>query len=606
MRVTGVAGLAILLGLLLQSDEGTVPESGWTGLEGTTALAAAPCPALSALEPSGRRKWWSEEVSARELALARSGRFRVFGRPRARLVVPVDWHQDPLAARVYRNRLHKLRFLAPLLRTYADAGDVRALEQAQDLALDWVEQNDSGDPATPPDVWRDKNVGDRVPFLAYTVRAAACEGMLDRRDARRFLASVREHGRFLSDPANYVPTNHGLFVDLGLIRLTRFFPFLDESPRWAERARDRFLRTLRGRQANGVWLEHSSSYQLLVIKSVEDLLRLVGTDATLERILDRMREAAAWFVRPDGVIAQFGDSSQGPAPEWALVATASQKGARAFFGGGFYFVRTTGRAGENAYLAVSNGFHNATHKHADELSFELHDRGRPIVTDTGMHSKDPGPERDLTLSAAAHNTLTVNGAGFALSERDSYGSGLVASGMGSGWYAVEGRNPLVRSHGVEHRRLFLYRPGEALIVVDGVRSSQLHEYARHLHLAPEIEITASGPDFLSVSAGGFEAWVTDGPIGSTSERAIVRDQNEPPGGVTFPRFRERVPRNSITFRSTGSTEVMALGIALGSGPLHVTAADRAAGGWRVTMRPSGGRETTLNIVREGRVLAVSE
>lgn len=606
MRFVGIAGLSILVGLLLKSDERPGSEGDWLALEGTAALLSAPCPPLSALQPSGPRVWWRERVSAAELAHARAGRFRVFGPRRTRLAAPVDWHHDPLQAKVYRNQLHKLRYLGPLLRTYAEAGDRRALRQAKELAFDWVRQNRRGKPETAQQAWSDKNVGDRVQFLAYTIRAAACEGMIDRSEARQALASIREHGRFLADPANHVPTNHGLFVDLGLVRLARTFPFLAGSSGWEERARKRFHRTLKARLANGIWLEHSSSYHFLVITAIEDLLRVIGSDEKLERALGRMRGQAGWFSRPDGVITQFGDSSQRPTPEWARASAGFQEGAKAFYDAGLYFVRSMGAEGEDAYLAVASGFHNATHKHADELSFELHDQGHPIVTDTGMYSKDPGHERDFTLSAAAHNTLTVDGGGFSLSERDSYGSGLLASGEGAGWHAVEGRNPLLRPHGVRHRRLFLYRPGEALIVVDSVRSSELHEYTRYLHLAPGIEIDDSEANTIALSAPGLAAWVTDGPAGPASQRTVARGQDEPMRGLTFPRFRVRVPRHSIDFTATGSTDVMAFSIALRTGPLPVTDARRSGRDWRVTVAPTRGRASTLTIRREGRMLAVSE
>ena len=234
-------------------------------------------------------------------------------------------------------------------------------------------------------------VGDRVPYLAYTARAAACEGLLDRGNERLLLASLEEHGRFLADQGNYTPDNHGLFVDLGLLRLTRFLPFLDQAPDWRGMARERFAKTLRGRLAAGVWLEHSSAYQFLAIRSVEDFLRVLGPDATLDRLLTRMRTAAGWFVRPDGRISQLGDSNLDRAPDWAAAELPDEEGVRDFRAAGFAFVRAAGADGEPGYLAVTDGFHNLTHKHADELSFELYDRGRPIVADTGLYDKDPDP-----------------------------------------------------------------------------------------------------------------------------------------------------------------------------------------------------------------------
>lgn len=598
-------GVAIPLGVLLIESEGpSNPGSDWLSLTNKRALTAAPCPPQTSVHPDTVGE--PDTVSSQDLAAARSGRFRVHGPGLTRLEVPVNWHQNPLGAGIYRHFLHKLQFLWPLLRAYAESGDLAALLQAKDLAIDWVHQNPRGGPDTAPDAWVDKTSGDRVPFLSYVIRAAACEGLLTPSEQHQFLASVRDHGRFLSDPDNYTPNNHGLFVDLGLLRITRFFPFLKQSPRWEAQARKRFPRTLRGRLADGIWLEHSSFYQLLVITSVEDFLAITGPDPTIERILASMRAAAPWFSRPDGRIIQFGDSSQRPAPDWTMPAVESQDGAEVFFDAGFYFVRTTDPHGVPAYLAVTNGFHNISHKHADDLSFELYDQGRPIVTDTGMYSKDPGPERDFALSARAHSTLTVEGATFPLSEEHAYGSGLVASGEGEGWFAVEGTNPLLRAQGVRHERLFLYKPGVALVLVDHARSSGVHEYARHLQLAPNIRISAAGPDTVALRGDGVEAWVTDAPIGSPAVRTTVRGQEEPPAGFTYPSFQERIPRSTVTYTSQGSSEVKGLAIALGSGPLRVTRARRDAAAWHVTVRSSDGESEKLAIERDGTTLTVGE
>ena len=183
-----------------------------------------------------------------------------------------------------------------------------------------------------------------------------------------------------------------------------------------------------------------------------------------------MKRAAAWFVEPDDEMTQFGDSYLFRVPPWGLRIADRLRGLEAFPRAGFAFVRAPGRdeAGDG-YLGVASDFHNTTHKHADELSFELYDHGHRIVSDTGLYHKDPGRIRDFVLSARAHSVLTVDRQGFPiLDPSKAYGSGLVGTGRGDGWFAIEGTNPLLRDQGVRHTRLFLYRPGEALVVVDDV------------------------------------------------------------------------------------------------------------------------------------------
>ena len=162
------------------------------------------------------------------------------------------------------------------------------------------------------------------------------------------------------------------------------------------------------------------------------------------------------------------------------------------------------------YLAVTDGFHNTTHKHADELSFELYDHGTSIVNDTGLYHKDPGEIRDFVLSNRAHSGLVVDGLDLPISDpENAYGSGLIAAGQGDGWYAIEGRNRLLHDQGVDHTRLFLYRPGVALVIVDHVRSGLAHTYTRYLQLHPDIELGDRDETAIQINAPGFAGAVYD-------------------------------------------------------------------------------------------------
>ena len=213
------------------------PDDRWLGLRGAAALAAAPCPSQTSIE--------MPMVSPARVAAARERTFDVFGPKPTELGASIDWHTDPLDAERYRQNLHKLRFITPLLSSYAYSGNDEDLAEATQITLDWVRHNPIKDPDTPAEAWSDKVVGDRAPFIAYVARAAACEGLLSAAQRRALLDSLERHGRELAAKRNYAPDNHGLFVDLGLARLTSFLPVLAQSPQWRALARDRFEETLR-------------------------------------------------------------------------------------------------------------------------------------------------------------------------------------------------------------------------------------------------------------------------------------------------------------------------------------------------------------------------
>ncbi len=62
------------------------------------------------------------------------------------------------------------------------------------------------------------------------------------------------------------------------------------------------------------------------MRAVEGFLTTLGEDAELEGLLEEMRLAASWFVRPDGRITQFGDSNLEPVPEWVAEVTPQPSG----------------------------------------------------------------------------------------------------------------------------------------------------------------------------------------------------------------------------------------------------------------------------------------
>ena len=540
------------------------------------------------------------------LRRARVDRFSVYGDARVSLRPPVDWHMDPLDARRFRDSLPKLRFLDPLIWVYAHDGDLPALRRALAIVLDWARANPLGGAGTTAAAWIDKVTGDRVPYISYVTRAAACQGMLSHREAKLLLRSIATHQRVLLRKAEVDRTNHGLFVGDGLALLARYFQFERKAREWEHAARRQFMTTLRGRLSDGVWLEHSTNYQFLAIRAVERFVAYTNHQEAA-RLLRAMKQAAGWFVEPDDQMTLFGDTYLFRVPSWAVRKAHEESGLRVFRKAGFAFAKGDGPGGAGTgYLAVTDGFHNATHKHADELSFELYDHGVRIVSDTGLYHKDPGAIRDFVLSAPAHSTLTVDGRDFPIGIRSRpYGSGLVASGEGAGWYAIEGRNPLLRRQGVAHTRLFLYRPGVALVIVDLLRSPESHTYARYIQLGPQVRITEAEGSALGLAAPGFNGSLHDAPLPAPAELSRVRGEHHPLAGLTSPRFRVFRPRWTVKLASQASDSNRAATLSLNRDGLEATGVKAHRRVVGVTLRGRRGQRGRLVVTRKGRDLAIS-
>jgi hypothetical protein len=496
---------------------------------------------------------------------AMQGWFQVKGRS-FHLVPPVNWsriRRRPIAVRGSLQRMGWLDVLFYIYRHDPDPNQRRkALRHARALALDRMQAIRSPHRGVDPIGHRGKIIGDRAPYLAYLARSAGCRGMLTRHQAKRFLESLTNHGNQLV--RRHSPSNHGLFEDLGLGLLADYVPFVHRSRQWQRLAARRFERTLRGRLVGreGVWVEQTTQYQVAATQLARQFVVLTKTHRpSLVRLMRRMRYATALFMEPDGLITQFGDSNLHDAPDWAPPIAAREYGLTAMPRGGYAVVSEP-----QSYLAVGASFHNGSHKQSDELSFQLFEDGHRVVSDGGRWATDHDRFRRFAVSARAHSVLTVGSHGFSRNPRYSYGSGIGATGTGDGYYAISGRNPLLRRFGVRHHRLFLYKPGHVLIVCDRVRARKHHAYRRYFQLGPDIDIHRR-PDDLALSAPGLQGALFDAAAGGGHARmSAARGHRKPIQGFTFPDFRVKEPRWSVRYRSRARRITHVATFSFGAGP----------------------------------------
>jgi hypothetical protein len=548
------AGLLGLLGCVGTGEGG--PEPITVGDAELAALDAASCPPRYEVLRAGR-------FGASEVARAKRGEFTVNGE-RVELESPVDWTMNPQRARSFAHNLFKFQWVDPLLYAYRTTGDTEALAAAADLALDFAAVNPpDGDPVD-PDVWDDKRTGDRGPYLAYILRAATCEGLLDREQRELLLRLMIRHGDTLSDPDAYKQTNHGLFVDLGLTLLARQLVSQPQAAEWAALGQSRFAETLLARVVadEGFWLEHSSGYQILVTRTLGRFLEVPGNSTPeLVDLQRRMQDVVGWLGEPDGAIPQFGDSDLKQLPQFARQRARDDRGILELDDSGLAVVKEPG-----AYLAVLASYFSDAHKHADALTFDLFDRGRRLITDTGLYHKDKDENFAFAHATRAHSVLTVDGEEFPRDGSGTYGSGITQTGKGHGFYAILGRNPAVEDQGVEHQRLFVYEPGRVLVIIDRLRAEEQHRYARFLQFAPGVEVRVRGAGLL-LSGGGLRGAVRTN--GAGRERIeLARGERDPLRGQTSPDFRRWVPRTTARLRSKGSDLDLITAITLDGTPLE--------------------------------------
>lgn len=457
--------------------------------------------------------------------------------------------------------------------------------------------------------WFNLPAGIRAAYLGYITRATACEKMLPKHAARTLLTAISQHGAYLAG-RGYFHSNHGLFTDLGLFLLAdRYAPFLPNAPGWENTARERFPQTLAGRTSgSGVWLEHSTDYHFLVIRLAETFQRFAGPDPRIEGLVARLRDTAAWFVEPDGRFALIGDSSADRAPVEVRKQANNLNGYRTFQDAGYFVVSRAKR-----YLAVMNGFHNESHKQSDELSFELFDRDRRVITGPGKYGFDRDEKRAYVLSNAAHSVLTIDKQPWSRQGTAAYGSGISASGVGeNGWFGALGRNPLTERQGVTHTRLFVYHPLVGLFIYDTVDSrSGKHEYRRYLQFGEAIDVERANKRGMELDAkssnADFDGCVRDEASPEVgSNLRLDRGKQNPYEGYTFPRGERGVPRWTATWRSKATDVSHLYGIGLQRGCPFSVKRVPGPGLLDFILTREGHKTVRISVTRSDSVLELSE
>ena len=462
---------------------------------------------LTALEESasslGPRRFvgiHSSHPQETDLESAREGLFRL-GDGLRELRPPVDWALAPYAeGDEYAFLINCFIFADPVLAAEA-TDEIRAplLPALMVLFEDWIEQNPQLDPVHPHKyAWYDHSAAARLVNLAHVLREGTRLGVLTPEQKELLAGSVIEHADYLLAEENYKGGhNHGMFSDAALRLAAETLPFAPESAEWSSVATTRFRQTVENtiETTEGVHLEHSPFYQLVVRGALERFgpSGLLPEDE-LHALMERMDEATAWMTAPDGTLPPIGDSPAGVKPTNAVQEAAARgTGLRAFPRSGYCMVRDG-----DSYLFVTAAFHSEGHKHSDDLSFCLYEGRRPFVGDSGNPGYDyASAARRYCVSPAAHSGIEVDGYSWIRDPRGGAGSGLVGAGTFGDTHAILAENPRIAPDDRVARRLFLYRPGRSLAVIDEISALDDEVVERHLQLSPELSATV-----LSERGGG--------------------------------------------------------------------------------------------------------
>ncbi|RYZ03126.1 MAG: hypothetical protein EOO73_28880 [Myxococcales bacterium] len=481
-------------------------------------------------------------------------------RPAWKLEPPIAWDADPFKDRNWQFQLHSLAMVRPLLARYAATADSARYHQAVAFAVDWWrfhgEQGKQADYS-----WYDMATGKRATILAYLLdRAFAGKEKLSEAEQRSLLAMAGAHVTKLRDRKFIVMTNHGLFQIQGVASLCRVLGDVGDcegSDAYVQKQLGKLLDTQF--DAYGVHREHSPQYHRLAIQALSRFAQPQGTGVYKEiaQRLELARAVFPWLVFPDGRLATLGDT-EGEAPDEPPPPSrkCTEKDGEAcvevgdFSKSGYVVVRSPwSRPKRDAFMLIMTGMYNrSTHKHADDLSFELMEHGELLLEDSGKYAYLKDKMNKHVHTARAHTTVGLADREIVVGDAKAYGSALEPPERDGNVHVLRGQ--------VRRKKLFTqtrrvdYAPGRYLLIDDELNSPDAREFESYVHLARQLEAKADGAAFIVPLAGGRRMRVE--ALSADCKSSQARGQNEPQlqGWVTKA-YREMTPASVLTFGCAG-------------------------------------------------------
>lgn len=458
----------------------------------------------------------------------------VFPEPYICNIAQIDWDitfSESLGT--FMLYLQALNPVSYLTQAYYINGDSKYLDIAQSIIEQWIQYKEERKSTDNPYLWYDHGTAIRSNNLIYFLLAYTGGGY-DEEFYNKVISILNEHGEHLANEEEYFENhNHGIFQDQALIYLA-YFLNNKYSGDWISTAEFRIENQKEyAFSQEMVHVENSPAYQMGVTElfyQVAEFLKSQGDDfgSQLYDDVSNSLEFMAWATKPNGVLAEIGDTSSIEGKQktdygmdkfgnehLVYAATLGDKGEKpddlsaVYPKSGYYFGRNYWGMEDTDPTAATwtmfkAGYLSKTHKHADDLSFMLYSKGYDIFVDPGWYNYMSGSKyRDYFVSAKSHNTLIVDGRTYSPTVENSYKTGIFSYNLGENWDEVTAYNNMYG--GVQIDRHFFYG-GDVIVLIDNIKSDSIHEYSQLFQLSEHMTIESSCDTELVAAVGdsGFK------------------------------------------------------------------------------------------------------
>lgn len=477
-------------------------------------------------------KTTDEEIVKRADAICRGEIYveAMFPDPYLCNIDQIDWDiifsESPGTFMLYLQALNPVSYLT---QAYYINDDNKYLDTAQRIIEQWIQYKEKRGSANNPYLWYDHGTAIRSNNLIYFLIAYSEKEGYDKEFYDKVINILYEHGEHLSNEEEYFENhNHGIFQDQALLYLAYFLNDKYSAERIALAKNRVEIQKEYAFSEEMVHVENSPAYQMGVTElfyQIAEFLKSQGDDFGTQLYADvsKSLEFMAWVIKPNGVLAEIGDTSSIEGRKktnysmdkfgnthLVYAATLGNEGESPedlsviYPESGYYFGRNhwkmeVGDYTEATWTMFKAGYLSKTHKHADDLSFMLYSKGYDILVDPGWYNYMSGNKyRDYFVSAKAHNTLIVDGMSYSATVENSYKTGIYSYDFGDDWDKVIAYNNMYE--GVQIDRHFFYG-GDTIVLIDDIKSDVEHEYSQLFQLSEYMKIEKVEDEELVAAIG---------------------------------------------------------------------------------------------------------
>lgn len=452
----------------------------------------------------------------------------------------IDWSLIPWGDREFLWQFNRHRFLLCLGQSYQMTGNEKYAENYVRLLEDWMDRAEPGDNMD-LGPWRTLETGIRAETWLVSLPLVLGSRAVNERFLAKMEGCLRKHQKRLADHFalhKYI-SNWGVLESSGLLLLSLVLPDSEDCletalRRLADAAAVQVL-------ADGTQWEQSPMYHNEVYHCFLNAYDYAGRAGVavpdvLPDVVRRMAYVDYKWKKPDHTQFAQGDSDASDLRE-QITAGAYVLRDRVLKSGGYgkldyenawrfgwkacgeyramkaeepdfvsaelafsgnYYMRSdwSGRA---QLLHFHCGETGGGHGHADKLHVDLVIRGEDVLVDSGRYTYVDGPERYRFKEAAAHNTILMDGKGFAAC-RTSWIYGDLCTCMKQQYHEgrlgsfAEGSHLGYWEDGVlMNRRLVWIRP-DIYVIQDDILSLGEHTFESFLHLDGKGSAVLFGPE----------------------------------------------------------------------------------------------------------------